>query len=272
LAGTGKSTIARTVARRYLDQKCLGASFFFSRGGGDVGHASKFVTSFAVQFASNVPQIQRFISDAVIEQNDIANQSLHDQWRQLVLRPLSRLDSSSSPSSYMLIVDALDECDGEDDIQIILQLLNEARTLKTVRLRVFLTSRSEIPIRYGFYQMPEAEHRDFVLHSISPLIVDHDISIFLEHHLRLIGQERSLDATWPGRQVIKHLVQNAGGLFIWAATACRFIRAGVFAEERIRMLLEGSTSTTAPEKPLNEIYFTVLKNSIYPDCTEQEEA
>src|SRR6266576_4645838 len=33
LAGTGKSTIARTVARRYFDQKCLGASFFFSRGG-----------------------------------------------------------------------------------------------------------------------------------------------------------------------------------------------------------------------------------------------
>jgi hypothetical protein len=33
LAGTGKSTIARTVARRYFEQKRLGASFFFSRGG-----------------------------------------------------------------------------------------------------------------------------------------------------------------------------------------------------------------------------------------------
>ena len=37
------------------------------------------------------------------------------------------------------------------------------------------------------------------------------------------------------------------------------------------MLLEGSTSTTAPEEHLNEIYITVLKNSIYPDYTEQEE-
>src|ERR1700728_4300026 len=69
LAGTGKSTIARTVAYRYFDQKRLGASFFFSRGGGDVGHAGKFFTSFAVQLARNVPQIQRFISDAVTEQN-----------------------------------------------------------------------------------------------------------------------------------------------------------------------------------------------------------
>jgi MoxR-like ATPase len=73
LAGTGKSTIARTVARRYFDQKRLGASFFFSRGGGDVGHAQKFFTSLATQLARNVPQIQRFISDTITEQNDIAN-------------------------------------------------------------------------------------------------------------------------------------------------------------------------------------------------------
>jgi hypothetical protein len=36
LAGTGKSTIARTVTRIYFDRECLGASFFFLRGGGDV--------------------------------------------------------------------------------------------------------------------------------------------------------------------------------------------------------------------------------------------
>ncbi|KAN0095807.1 hypothetical protein V8E51_016518 [Hyaloscypha variabilis] len=81
----------------------------FSRGSGDVCHAGKFFTSCAVQLARNVPQIQRFISDAVTEQKDIANQSLRDQWRQLTLGPLSRLDSSSSPSSYVLIVDALDD-------------------------------------------------------------------------------------------------------------------------------------------------------------------
>jgi len=47
LAGTGKSTIARTVARRYFDQKRLGASFFFSKNGGDVSHTAKFFTSLA---------------------------------------------------------------------------------------------------------------------------------------------------------------------------------------------------------------------------------
>ncbi|KAH8744943.1 hypothetical protein F5882DRAFT_312958, partial [Hyaloscypha sp. PMI_1271] len=54
LARTGKSIISRTVARRYNEQKYLRASFFFSKGSGDVSHASKFFTSLAVQLASNV--------------------------------------------------------------------------------------------------------------------------------------------------------------------------------------------------------------------------
>src|SRR5947199_9069223 len=78
-AGTGKSTIARTVARRYFERKALGASFFFSRGGGDVGHAGKFVTSIALQLASNIPAIHQHICDAVTERSDIASQSLRDQ-------------------------------------------------------------------------------------------------------------------------------------------------------------------------------------------------
>jgi len=272
LAGTGKSTVARTVARQYFDQKRLGASFFFSRGGGDTGHARKFFTSLAVQLARNVPQIQQFISDAIIKQNDIANQSLPDQWRQLVLRPLSRLDSSSFPSSYVFVVDALDECDSEDDIRMILQLLTEAPTLKTVRLRVFLTSRPEIPIRHGFSQILDAERQDFVLHNISPSIVNHDISIFLQYNLNLIACERSLGASWPGEQIIKRLVNNASGLFIWAATACRFIHEGKrFAAKRLDIILESSsTAISAPEKHLNKIYLTVLRQSISPNYTAEE--
>ena len=269
LAGTGKSTIARTVAHEYFKQKRLAASFFFSKGGGDIGHAGKFFTSLAVQLARNVPQTQRFIADAIIELDNIANQSLRDQWRQLILRPLSRLDSRSS---YVLIVDALDECDNEDDIRIILQLLTEARTLKTVRLRIFLTSRPEIPIRHGIYQIPDSEHQDFILHNISPSIVNHDISIFLQYSLKLIASERSLGAGWPGEQIVERLVYNASGLFIWAATACRLIREGKrFAAKRLDMILESSsTAVNRPEKHLDEIYLTVLRHSISPDYTAEE--
>jgi hypothetical protein len=270
LAGTGKSTIARTVARKYFDQNSLGASFFFSRGGRDVGHAGKFVTSIALQLASSIPGIEQYICDAVTERRDIASQSLRDQWHQLVLRPLSKLNGSRSQSPYILVVDALDECDDDNNIRVILQLLAQVRSLEMVQIRVFLTSRPEIPIRSSFRHMPDAEHQDFVLHNISPSVVDQDVSIFLEYNLSLIGQEDAQEPGWPGLEALQHLVQTASGLFIWAATACRFIREGLSTDERLRILLEGGNTPATPEEHLNKIYVTVLRNSIQPRYTEQE--
>ena len=272
LAGTGKSTIARTVARRYFNQKRLGASFFFSRGGGDVDHAGKFVTSIALQLASSIPALDQQICDAIVERRDIISQSLSDQWQQLVLRPLLKLDGIGHQCSYLLVVDALDECNNYNDIRIIIQLLAEARSLNKVRLRVFMTSRPEIAIRYGFSQMPDAHYQDFVLHNISPSIVDQDISAFFEYNLRRIREENFLDACWPGEDNVRHLIQMAGGLFIWAATACRFIHEGKrFAAKRLDTILQGSGETlTAPEKHLDKIYTTVLKQSVTPEYTEEE--
>ena len=181
-----------TIARSYFDDGRLAGSFFFSRGGGDVSNARKFVTTIAVQLAIHIPPVQQYIRDAVIECSNVTSQSLMNQWRQLVLRPLSKLGNSDTYSSYIVVIDALDECEDETDIQIILQLLAEARSLKEVRLRVLVTSRPEIPIRYGFCQISDTEHHDFILHSIEGAIVDHDIFIFLHHDMGMIGQELGL--------------------------------------------------------------------------------
>ncbi|KAH7310338.1 hypothetical protein BKA65DRAFT_413863, partial [Rhexocercosporidium sp. MPI-PUGE-AT-0058] len=77
----------------------------------------------------------------------------------------------------ILIIDALDECENEYHIRTILQLLVEARSLRTVRLRVFLTSRPEIPVRHGICAISQAEHQDFrrilgsIVNLFSPLPV-----------------------------------------------------------------------------------------------------
>jgi hypothetical protein len=274
MAGTGKSTIARTIARRYFEEERLGASFFFSRGGGDVSHAGKFLTSIAVQLADNIPSLRHYTCDAVIKRKDIARQSFRDQWSQLILGPLLKLGNSSSPSSYVLVVDALDECDKEEHIRIILQLLAEARTLKMVRLRIFLTSRPETTIRQGIYRIPQAEHQDFILQDIPRAIVDHDISLFLEYNLGMIRQEWTLGADWPSEVVLKQLVQHASGLFIWASTACRFIHEGrrQLARTRLDTILKGSSRTVIePENHLNEIYLAVLNHSISEYSDEEKE-
>jgi hypothetical protein len=269
LAGTGKSTIARTVARSCFDKQRLAASFFFSRGGGDVSHAGRFVTSIALQLAHNVPASRQHICDALAARSDITSQSLRDQWQHLVLRPLSMLEGVAS---YVLVVDALDECKDDHNVYMIVQLLSEARLVNGIRLRVFLTSRSDVPIRRGFCQIPDTEHQDFVLHNISPSTVSHDITLFIEHNLHIVAKEYCLRAGWPGAGTILQLVKSASGLFIWAAIACRFIREGKrFAAKRLDAILCHSSATTAaPEQHLNKIYMTVLQNSIYPEYTSKE--
>ncbi|KFZ24680.1 hypothetical protein V502_00841, partial [Pseudogymnoascus sp. VKM F-4520 (FW-2644)] len=297
LAGTGKSTISRTIARRYNEQKRLGASFFFSKGGGDVSHAGMFFTTLAGQLAFTVPSLRHYICEAVREQSDIANLSLEDQWRHLVLGPLLRLEKShqsdianqsffgrwrphflSPPSrldkphqSYILVVDALDECEGDNDVRKILELLAEARSLKTVRLRVFLTSRSEIPIRRGIRRIPQVENWDFTLQNIPLDVVNRDICLFLEYKLGTIRQDWSLAADWPGEVILRQLVHKSSGLFIWAATACRFINKGEeFAEDRLNKILEGTSFEGTPEQHLDQVYLTVLRSSI-PNTLAAEE-
>jgi hypothetical protein len=271
LAGTGKSTIARTVARSYFEQRRLAASFFFSRGGGDVGHAGRFVTSIAVQLAHNIPASRQHICDAVARRGDIAQQSLRDQWQHLICRPLSELDK---PATYLLVVDALDECDNENNIQIIVQLLADTRSLANVRLRVLLTSRPEVPVRHGLCEIQTMKHRIFALHNIAPPIIDHDITLFLENELQSIGKSWCRRADWPDVETITQLVQTASGLFIWAATACRFIREGKrFAAQRLdAVLCKRSNPATGPEKHLDQIYITVLKNSVNAGYTDAERA
>jgi NACHT domain len=271
MAGTGKSTIARTVARRYYDLGRLGASFFFSRGGGDLSHAGKFFTSIAAQLANKSPALKGYIREVIAEHKDIADQALRDQWKQLVFRPLSMLMADEPLPPLVLVVDALDECEHEDDVRAILLLLAEARCLGGIRLRVLVTSRPETPIRLGFRDISRAEHQDFVLHNISQSVIGHDLTAFVHHELAIIRRKHGFTSDWPGEQITKLLVQKAGGLFIWAATACRFIGDGKrFAKSRLSLILQGDTSGMPTERRLDEIYLAILMHSIRGEYGEPE--
>jgi hypothetical protein len=272
LAGTGKSTIARTIAHNCFQQGRLGASFFFSRGGGDISHAGKFFTTIAAQLCEESQYLKRCIYDAMKENKSIATQSYANQWRQLILGPLSKLDRGYRPFSFVFVIDAMDECESDADITLILQFLVEAQSLKKVRLRVFLTSRPNTPIRHGFDQISEDKQRHIVLHNISTLVINHDISVFLSYKLQVIGRENYFPDNWLGVDIIADLVQKANGLFIWAATACRFI-GGPFAKEQIGMILAGEIDAESPDGHLNHLYTSVLQSSIpqkYSEKLKQE--
>lgn len=230
-AGTGKSTISRTVAKLSSDRRLLGASFFFKRGEADRGNARLFVTTIASQLVSTKPVLGEYITAAVRTNPDLPHKALGTQFEELILQPLRQVDHDPCGPPLVLVIDALDECGEDVDVALIINLLSRAKDLARVRVRVFITSRPELPIRNGFSGI-EGQHQSIALHRIPESMIWRDISIFLRHELRDIKTEynRSVDehrrvtSDWPSDSTVKRLIDVAFPLFIYAATICRFIR------------------------------------------------
>jgi hypothetical protein len=278
MAGTGKSTIARTVARRCSDEGRLGASFFFSRGGGELETARTFVTTIAVQLAQWHPLLRSGVCEAVRTRPDIARKLLGDQWRQLVLGPCERLAGAAEALPApppVIVIDALDECKAPAEIEFVLELLSETSSLaaSVAPLRIFLTSRPEVTVRAGLHHMSGSQRRHVILHRVEPSVISRDISIFFEHSLAAIIPNRPLLHERCDEEVVQRLVKRADGLFIWAATACRFIKeGGPHARRRLDMLTMQSAlaATSSPERKLDEIYTSVLHNALREQWTAEE--
>jgi hypothetical protein len=221
-AGTGKSTVARTVARTFADQGQLGGSFFFKRGEGERGNATRFFTTIAAQLAVRRPDIAPGIQMAIDADPAISEKAFVDQFERLIFKPLSEVAHLQN-SAHLIVIDAIDECERDSDIRTILHLLSRTRSLKPVLLRVFVTSRPEFHIRLGFKQMPDGTYEDLTLQEVARQTIQHDLRIYIEHKLSQIQQERSLPIGWPSKEQIEILVEQAVPLFIFAATVCLYI-------------------------------------------------
>jgi hypothetical protein len=277
MAGMGKSTIARTLARDLDSQRKLGASFFFSRGSGDRSQSKKLFTTLSFYLAKASPIIERSICHAIREHRDIVYQSFRDQWEHLIHGPLSKQEQNQlQPSVLVFVIDALDECEPQEDLPEIIRIFAAARKLKSIQLRVLLTSRPEYMIQKGFNQTSEDVYEEVKLQSISAPMISHDISIFYQSKLGEIRQDLKIPPEWPSKSDIEHLVEMSHGLFIFAATVCRFIRGtrqppllrGV--KGRLLQILTGGMSSGSPTQALDKIYAQILENSVLGGVDESE--
>ncbi|KAH8750139.1 hypothetical protein F5883DRAFT_225734 [Diaporthe sp. PMI_573] len=253
MAGTGKSTISRTVAEFLAKNNKLGASFFFKRGEADRGDASKLLTTLASQLARRLPTLAGHVKDTIDADPTIRTKGLQKQFEKLIFEPLSKIQGKAHNSAPVsIVIDALDECDREEDIRLVIKLFSRAKDFQSPRLKIFLTSRPELPVRLGFKQEEvEGTYDDLVLHEIPEPIIEKDISAFLQYELARIrnsynatvSNERQLPETWPGQPEIQNLVKIAVPLFIFAATTCRLVRQRGFGspEKQLRKVLDYKT-------------------------------
>ncbi len=284
MAGMGKSTVARTIARSCSDDGRLGASFFFSRGGGELETARMFVTTIARQLAQRHRLLREGVCAAVRESPDVAKLMLSDQWRKLVLGPCAGVLRAHGhealpaalppmPLPLVVVVDALDECKAPSEVELVLALLSETAGFAVAPLKIFLTSRPEITIRAGLQNMSRAQRRHVILHHVEPSIVSRDIAAFFAHSLAALIPSRPLLSGFRDEEVFEQLVQRADGLFIWAATTCRFIKeGGPLARRRLDTIIRQriSPAATGPERKLDDIYTSVLRSALREQWTADE--
>uniref|UniRef100_A0A8H7N3N1 Nephrocystin 3-like N-terminal domain-containing protein n=1 Tax=Bionectria ochroleuca TaxID=29856 RepID=A0A8H7N3N1_BIOOC len=230
MAGTGKSTIARTISQELADKNKLGASFFFKRGEGDRGRAAFFFPTIAAQIARQLPSLAPFVRNEVEADPSINHKALNDQFDSLIVKPIQQLPRPSQRQTLAIVVDALDECDHLDDVKRIIHLLSQVKSFSRISLKAFVTSRPELPIQLGFHDIA-GEYTDLVLQEIPKPIIKNDMTVFLEHELANIRLDynkarpnRPLPPSWPEPEQIQRLVEMAVPLFIFAATVCRFIK------------------------------------------------
>jgi hypothetical protein len=165
----------------------------------------------------------------------------------------------------VVVVDAIDECGNEE--------------LRKELLDVFATQIQHLPKNFRF--LLTAQPDTDIVHTLGSLNFVHhirmehvdsqstkmDVCAFIQERLSDIVQKQKPWPEWPNQQSLDALAVLADQLFIWASTACRFIKGngvngGRSPGERIALLLRDGPPKV---KGIDDLYLTVLKSTFKQD-------
>ncbi|KAJ6603664.1 hypothetical protein B0H10DRAFT_643900 [Mycena sp. CBHHK59/15] len=140
-AGAGKSAIAQTLSQQLEADKRLGASFFFKRGDSTRGNARGLFPTISYQLATRLPEFKDAVSQEVEKDFSVVNKSLSIQLQNLVIEPFKITTYCSSP--FIVIIDGLDECNGQKIQQELLWSLGNSLHKHSPPIRILISSRPE---------------------------------------------------------------------------------------------------------------------------------
>ncbi|KAK7042815.1 NACHT domain-containing protein [Favolaschia claudopus] len=270
-AGTGKSAIAQSFCEQLQHENRLGASFFFKRGHPSRGDAMKLFPTLAYNLAGISPELRFAITSNIRADPAIFSKSLAIQLQKLIIGPCQAV---TLPFPLTIVIDGLDECEGEASQQSLLCALGNAHNDWRSHLNVVIASRPEAHLRSVFEEPCLVFAQTLEIHGSET-----DVRTYLVDQFRRIRETRqSLRAVpmlWPGHDVVEQFVQKSSGHFVYASTIIKFIDDQNWNPEgRLKLILgiEGkpisSPSTPAPPGP----FFTLdqLYNGILADVPNQE--
>ena len=258
-AGSGKTTIAYTIARRFElttreDTIVLGGNFFSSRQFEETRFATSIIRTIVYHLALRC----KAFADALAHSGkfDTVNQDIRTQLDGLLIRPwqeseMARLADSSTPApQYLIIIDALDEIDGTGGSMFLRNLLNVINENHLNGLTFFATSRPDpnLIAHVGSF----ADKQLYRLEEVPFEEAQADIRTYLKTSLPHMGDE-----------AIEQVVTAAAGLFIYASTIVKYLGKHTAQEQRNLLKKLFSVSITLQILPgatalLNELYVQIL--------------
>ena len=220
-AGVGKSAIAKSCAEKTAEKGRLGASFFFSRTQ-HVDDPLRFFTTIAHQLTMEIDEYRKALDPRIQRNPALPSKGLDAQFRELIIEPFLELAGQNvDMEDKMVIIDGLDECNGDSEQSKIMELVAKS----------VMEHGDKIPLLRAFFSRPESHiDREFSPYSSSHLLSkvelpvsesdDGDIKRYFRDKLRPLA---STDTVWPLEDTLDILVLMVAGLWIYAATLVRFI-------------------------------------------------
>src|SRR6266702_804270 len=250
-AGTGKSSIAHEIARRFDKMGRLTSSFIFLRKEQSEGEAYHLFTTLARDLSDRYPSFKAALGEVVKDNTSLRlrTRDYPTLFKFLVLEPLKDLHIVGP---IVVVIDALDESGdvtGENGLH---KFLAQNLSRLPSNFRVFITSRREDGIASVFVGAPSVRIKHMDDLELAAKAHD-DILAFLKEKLPLDEFNHYGD----------ELAKRAEGLFQWAAVACGYILKppgsfGFSKKKSIQHLLRPSADYPGQD-PLDELYKEVLE-------------
>jgi hypothetical protein len=265
VAGTGKTTVAQSVAHMASELNIFEASFFFSHASEDRQEYKKVIPTLAYQLA-RYDILRSSIVTAINADMDVSTAVISVQAQRLLVGVLRQLNIHQSPR-LLLVLDALDECKknmnqvhGGDLIPILLAGLKDFPFVK-----VFLTSRSEPSIEAMFEDndVQDTARTLALHHDIEETTVQSDITHYLDTELTKLRKRVPNNPDFPLRADVQELVERANTLFIYARTAVEYISDPYGRpDHRLLALLQAKPGQSSGHfGRLDDLYSQILHNA-----------
>jgi hypothetical protein len=250
-AGTGKSSIAHEVARRFNNMHRLTSSFIFLRKEQSKREAYHLFTTLARDLSDRYPSFKSALGTIVKDNSSlrVGTRDYETLFQSLILEPLENLHIVGP---ILVVIDALDESGNATGRVGLHTFLAKNLVRLPSNFRVLITSRPEDGIERALVGAPSITIRHMTDSELAATTHD-DILVFLRERL-------------PADEFRNHgeeLAIKAEGLFQWAAVASQFVldppgRFGYSKKKCINHLLKPGANRGGQD-PLDELYREVLE-------------